>query len=341
MTEVLINPYKPDMTLRTRIKAYNRRMQEIKSFLDENPNEWGLFQSEFNQEVNGVFRDLMIFEKEHFAKGEEDKVYKLKNFFIEWFRKDFVVGDYTRRSLEKPYGYAGDFQVIDDIYLNNPQTTGFERLFDNYFQMSTICHAVRNRKEDFKRVILKYVAAHPRDQVCAMDLASGPCRDVFEVLQKLGPGYSNMAFHCYDADENSSKYATQLLGNDPRVTFIKENAVRLALKKNLEELIPERYDIIFSTGLFDYLDYKISVRLITNLKKLLKPGGIIAISDVRDKFSNPSIYFMEWVADWNLVYRDDGTFRQIFIDSGFTRDELTYLYEQQGVLQYILGTKSK
>lgn len=89
---------------------------------------------------------------------------------------------------------------------------------------------------------------------------------------------------------------------------------------------------------FDYLDYGVSVRLISNLKKILADGGILAISDVRDKFSNPSIYFMEWVGDWSLIYRGDDEFRNIFLDAGFLKKDLSCSYEQQGVMQYALAT---
>ena len=60
-------------------------------------------------------------------------------------------------SLRKPFGYAGDFKIIDDLYRNYPTTVGFDRLFDNYTQMSAIAVAVRNRKEDFKRMIINFI----------------------------------------------------------------------------------------------------------------------------------------------------------------------------------------
>ena len=121
------------------------------------------------------------------------------------------------------------------------------------------------------------------------------------------------------------------------INFNKENAVRIALKKDIACLIDKKYDFIYSTGLFDYFEEKIAIRLIQNLRKLLKPEGVLAISDVRDKYSNPSIHFMEWVGDWNLVYRDDDSFRRIFVESGFKENELDFKYEQQGILQYIIA----
>ncbi len=152
---------------------------------------------------------------------------------------------------------------------------------------------------------------------------------------------SNVMFDCFDQDENAWNYAKGLLKEDVRrVRFVKENVVRIALKKNIEEQMPQRYDLIYSTGLFDYLDKRIATRLVENLRKLLKSNGILAISDVREKYKNPSVHFMEWVGDWNLVYRPDEEFRRIFIDAGFAEKDLSFGADQQGVLQYIIGARA-
>lgn len=333
----ILDAVKPESNLRSKINFYRRRIAEVQKYLTGNPDEWGRFQSEFNQEINGIFRDLMLYEKENVKAGDEEKVYKLKMFFVKWFREEFVKGWYIKHSLTKPYGYAGDFEIIDAIYKNSPQSTGFERLYDNYFQMSAISIAVRNRKEDFKKIIGDFVQRSAKKSLKIMDLASGPCRDVYELLVGKQLEHKTVTFDCYDSDFHSIEYAKKLLTNHTSVNFFNQNAVRIALMKDVAIKIPHKYDIIFSTGLFDYLDYGVSVRLISNLRKLLAGGGLLIISDVRDKFSNPSIYFMEWVADWSLIYREDDEFRNIFLDAGFSKKELSYNYEQQGVMQYVLA----
>ena len=98
----------------------------------------------------------MDFERKCFANDKLEKVEKLRKIFDRSFKKYFLKGVYNAWSLRKPYGYSGDFKIIEDIYQNDPPTAGFERLFDNYFQMAAISVAVRNRKEDFKKIILKY-----------------------------------------------------------------------------------------------------------------------------------------------------------------------------------------
>lgn len=330
-----------EKSLLGKIKTYKSVAREIKQFLEKSPNDWGRFQSDFNGELNGIFKEIMIFERQQFAKDNEGSVYKLKNLFVSRLRKEFLHGDYVVWSLNKPYGYAGDFKIIDDIYRNDPQTLGFGRLFDNYFQAATISVAVRNRKEDFKKIILSAVKTRNSPEIKIMDLASGPCRELQELLKGELKDCPGVTFDCYDQDENAWNYAKNLLREDAsRVNFVKENVVRIALRKNIEEQIPQKYDLIYSTGLFDYLDKRIAIRLVENLRKMLKPDGVLAISDVREKYKNPSVHFMEWVGDWNLVYRPDEEFRRIFIDAGFSEKALSFGADQQGVLQYIIGTRT-
>ena len=140
-------------SLHEKINLYKTRAREVEQYLSKKPEEWGKFQNEANLEIDGIFRDIMNFEKINLNNGCGDRVYKLKHLFVKRIRKLFERGQYGKWSIIKPYGYAGDFKIIDDIYQNDPSTTGFDRLLDNYFQMSAISVAVRNRKEDFKRLI--------------------------------------------------------------------------------------------------------------------------------------------------------------------------------------------
>jgi len=330
-------------TLRNRIKLYLKRAREVEEYLRVHPNEWGRFQNEFNSEVNAIFRDIMDFEKINVAIGNRDKIAKLKKLFINRIRKIFMKGVYIEWSLRKPYGYAGDFKIIDDIYKNNPDTKGFDRLFDNYYQMSSICVAVRNRKEDFKRAINDFINQRKQEPIKIMSLACGSARDLKEILSSNPSPVSKkqVFFDCYDHDQRAIDFASELLGKYSNVKLAKRNAFRIAAAKSLESKHGVKYDFIYATGLFDYFTYKVSAKLISNLRKLLNKNGVLAISNVRDKYSNPSVHFMEWVGDWNLVYRSDDEFKRMFLDGGFREDELEIRYEQQGIMQYIFARNQK
>jgi len=316
------------------IRYYLKLRQELLNHLSKHPDDWSKFQQMFILTVDKVYDDILSIEKENIAEFEAD-VYRGKRIFEKRYRNYFIGGEYIKRSLEKPCGYAGDFKIIDDIYRNEPHTTGFERLWDNYFQQLATPKAIRERKEDFKKIIIDFIIKKNNKNIRIMNLASGPAREIKEIFESGTNNISlNVIFDCYDIDTKAIEYAQQLLNNGKNVNFFQKNAIRLALKKNIEEEIPYKYDLIYSTGLFDYLDERVATRLVSNLKKLLKQDGLMVISNARDKYSNSSAGWMEWVAEWYLIYRTEDEFKKIFIDAGISPNNLKIISQKSKIMQY-------
>lgn len=315
------------------INRYRKLRSELQDYLSKHPDGWLKFQEKFNTILDEFSQDILRFEKDNIAKSE-DKVYQLKKIFEKRYRKYFLCGDFVKWSFEKPFGYPGDFKIIDDIYLNQPHTVGFDRLWDNYFQQLSASKATRERKEDFKKIIFDFVKQCKSENVRIMNLASGPVREIKELLEVEPNIFSKVTFDCYELDDNAISYAQKLLDSDKNVNFIKKNAIRLALKKDVKQEVINEYDMIYSAGLFDYLDERIATRLIINLKKTLKKDGVMCISNYTDKHSNSSAYLMEWVAEWNLIYRNKEDFRQLFLNAGFSPSQIKIMLQDSKVMQY-------
>jgi len=316
------------------VKHYIKLSQDLQAHLSRYPDDWARFQKMFNLTLDKLYDDILQFERVNIDRFES-KVYKLKKIFEKRYRPYFLYGEFIKWSLEKPFGYAGDFKIIDDIYQNQPRTIGFDRLWDNYFQQLAAPKAIRERKEDFKKNILDFAKECRDSNIRIMNLASGPAREIKELLESdSNKLFSEVTFDCYDFDIRAINYAKQLLNNNAKINFFQKNAIRLALKKDITQEIPYDYDLIYSTGLFDYLDERVAIRLLSNLKKLVKKGGIILISNVSDKYSNPSASWMEWVADWFLIYRTADEFKEIFVNAGFLPKNLQITTQQSKVTQY-------
>jgi SAM-dependent methyltransferase len=321
------------MDLIQQIAPYKEKITVMAERLHKKPSDWKQCQKEIHDSISNIFQRCADAEK--LAQEDEQEVYRLKKAFIENGRPFIRMGKYNRHVIDKPFGYHGDFLIIDEIYKNTAETEGMERCLDNYFLNTGASIATRNRKTDFKRYLTDFVQGCSGKKIRVLDLASGPCTDVHEFLNELTSSKEHFMIDCLDHDPRAIEHAKKKLGaNANKINFLQKNAIRLSVAKNIDAQLPEKYDLIFSTGLFDYLDKRVAWGLISNLKKKLQPGGLMVISNYRDKWSNPSRHFMEWGGDWELVYRTEEEFLELFRASGFLAKHLSLKFESQKIMQY-------
>ncbi len=71
----------------------------------------------------------------------------------------------------------------------------------------------------------------------------------------------------------------------------------------------KKYDLVYCAGLFDYLSDRICRRLLEIFYDMLAPGGLLIATNVHP--SNDWRNWMEYLAEWHLVYRDEEQFLHI------------------------------
>ena len=208
-----------------------------------------------------------------------------------------------RHARHKPFGYAGDYLAIDWIYTRRADSPGVGRLWDEFYQRRTAPQAVRNRKDYFCETfgsLLKELGRGPS----VLDLASGPCRDVAEALLRTGQETHGSMFHCVDVDARAVAYARRLVnGLAPWADIRWEVANVLRFRPRAQ------YDLVWSAGLFDYLEDRIAVRLLRRMWRWTAPGGQLVAGNFH--VSNPSRHYMEWCGGWFLKHRTDDDMRRL------------------------------
>jgi SAM-dependent methyltransferase len=227
-----------------------------------------------------------------------DQLKKLPSSFL----KNTIQG----QALLKPFGYAGDFLIIDKIYTRHINHNIKFGKWDKFIHSLEATQAVRNRKTYFRN-LMKRKLENGR-KVSLLNLASGPARDLLEVYNTLNSP-SNLITTCIDMDEQAIQYA-KILNHDylDQVCFINKNVFRFNAKY--------KYDVIWSAGLFDYFNDKAFLFLLNSLKSWLKPGGEIIIGNFNADH-NPSKKFMEKVCEWELIHRTPGQLVSIATQAGF------------------------
>ena len=209
--------------------------------------------------------------------------------------------------LAKPYGYAGDFHIIDRIYKYDKTENALK--WDNYILSSSAAKALRNRKEYFKEKVIQNLPGGS-----LLNVASGPGRDLFELFNENPSLKINCT--CVEMDHQAIEYAKELNKEYmSRIEFIQKNIFRYQTDK--------KYDLIWSAGLFDYFDDKAFVLLLKRFKGWLKNDGEIIIGNFNQD-CNPNRTYMEFFGEWYLIHRTENQLRSLAKSAGFS-DERTYV----------------
>jgi len=208
--------------------------------------------------------------------------------------ENLFVGTMQAESILKKHGYSGDFEIIDDIYRMRISTEAHLRRWDLFFHAQAAPCAVRNRKAYFHRLLEQLQQRLPERRLRVLNIASGPARDLREWYD-ANPE-SRVEVDCIELDPTAIAYATDLCAKySDRVHFHHQNALRF---------VPtDKYDLIWSAGLFDYLTDRLFVRLVRSLLPFVNGGGEVVVGNFSE--FNASRDYMELMGDWYLEHRSE------------------------------------
>lgn len=254
---------------------------------------------------------------EHFKKTWEitkyiDKEkYKLhQNYYQKMLSpllKDTV--ETNRIVCDKPFGYSGDYLIISYFYNFHNQYLGnssYERLINSYTCNIPIASAVVERKDFLKELILKVVNAKEAPKI--LSIGSGPARELIELLEEEKITKS-LYFDCLDFERRTSVYLRREIEKIEskrkkhlQLRFIYKNILELIRNNENRDLFDD-YDLIYSTGVFDYLSFKIAKRMVEELYQLLNVKSNLVITNVKKEETDHRPYY-EMFGGWHLHYRN-------------------------------------
>ncbi len=205
---------------------------------------------------------------------------------------------FTSRAFEKPRGYAGDAVMMDYIYGQEedwapPPTT---RLGETIFRYTTGAPAsagVRERRCYIAELLDKTGRNGAGAQV--LSVAAGHLREASLSLAVRRQQFQR--FVALDTDQQSIREINQRYGK-----YGVQSVVANARQMLSGQLDLGSFDLIYSTGLYDYLADTTAKLLTANLFKSLRPGGRLVVANflpgIRD------VGYMEMYMGWHLIYRD-------------------------------------
>jgi extracellular factor (EF) 3-hydroxypalmitic acid methyl ester biosynthesis protein len=251
-----------------------------------------------------------------------------ENLFRLWHEAG---GEYLSETMQgigltKPYGYAGDFEMIDRIYLGRVTSSPKHARWDHFFHAQSAPKAVRNRKAFFQSLLASILEAR-HGTVRLLNLGSGPCRELAEFLER-NPD-APLCVECVDQDPRAIAYARSILRpitHRSELRFHEANVVRFRP--------PSNYDLIWSAGLFDYLPDRLFILVLQRLLNHLSSESQIVIGNFR--VGQPSQTYMELMGDWILQHRTEQRMVELAMAAGAPRGAIKVTAEEEGVNLFLV-----
>ncbi|HTQ07914.1 MAG TPA: class I SAM-dependent methyltransferase [Polyangiaceae bacterium] len=217
---------------------------------------------------------------------------------------------WMHRARQKPLGYAGDYELMNGLYGNHfSGSTLFAKAVNLAFVSTPAAVAVRTRKELMKQKLSEVLDRPGQKSARILSIAAGPAQEVYELLQERHELPESVEIVLYDQDKRALTFS---YGRLKRLVDSKwKGQVKLLhLNDSIRHLLRDTavfaghgaFDLVYSVGLFDYLQMLTAVSLCRNLYSLVAPGGTLLVGNMVP--SNPSRWFMELHLDWFLVYRE-------------------------------------
>jgi extracellular factor (EF) 3-hydroxypalmitic acid methyl ester biosynthesis protein len=221
---------------------------------------------------------------------------------------------FLRRALEKPLGYAGDYEMMNMLYRDPAEgETLLGKALNLCFTDEPAAQANKNRIAYLGGLIRRTLEEHPAKRVRIASLGCGPAREIETLLTESPELGQRFEIALIDQEERAIAHCERTLSplaarTGARIQFIREGLRSLLTKERLSEKLGRR-ELIYSAGLFDYLEDRLFSRIVAVLYQALFDGGRVVIGNVAAH--NPSRWVMEYFAEWFLIHRTPDELRAL------------------------------
>ncbi len=216
------------------------------------------------------------------------------------------------RIFAKPLGYAGDYEMIDMIIRNQYEGHSlFSKLLQAYILDADPARSVRNRADYFIKRFVEETGRVSRQNRPAsfFSLGCGPAQEIQKFLAEHSLS-DRTKFRLLDFNEETLAQTAEKLkrlkeqfGRKTSISTVKKSVNQLLKESGKSSVKKEdTYDLIYCSGLYDYLNDQVCRQLNTYLYDQLRPGGMLVVTNFDP--CNPIRNVMEFIFEWFLIHRD-------------------------------------
>lgn len=289
----------------TDVRAYLDQISSLCVRMERQKLDKRVGQEKFNVKTNDIAKrgDGLEQALDHKLLTKEIK-HRFRSVIDSWVTES----ELYKRGIEKPRGYPGDYLLLEKIYDNRPESRGVGYYYDRHFLNNSYAGSVRKRKDKMVEILGDFIKNANLPSVKILNLASGSCREIKELFEKLIQVKGTVKIACIDHDEEALKYSQKTLNNLPKnvqVVFMKENVITMPERQTDFTESLGRQDLIYSLGLIDYVPDRILKNMLKFWFGLLAPEGRLILTH-KDRDRDPQAPLVpDWFCDWKFIPRNE------------------------------------
>jgi extracellular factor (EF) 3-hydroxypalmitic acid methyl ester biosynthesis protein len=253
---------------------------------------------------------------------------------------------FVHRTFTKPLGYAGDYQMVNQM-IDDPRQgpSTYFQIVNAAFLNASAAQAHRNRIDILLDFLTRLAADARREgrPYRVMNVGCGPAIEIQRFIRQC-PDAPFLQFELVDFSAETLGWTRDKLsgiaahaGHDVSITCVHDSVHNLLKRRTSTTPAPPRdFDAVYCAGLFDYLSDKVCSRLTDHFASRTRPGGKVLVTNVHS--CNPDRQFvMGHLLEWYLVYRDEAGMQAILPSCGPQRVYVdstgVNVFAEVGVLQ--------
>ena len=233
------------------------------------------------------------------------------------------------RAYTKPFGYSGDYELIDMICTAKPKgdsTLGL--LIDEWVLNLPFARSIRERGSRIARLVSEVKKEWQRVvPMPVVYLAIATSRDVLVLLDDMQA--SSITITCIETDPNAIEEPAKEVKSRDReadVTFVHENVLQIN-KDNRVFLSPQK--VILGSNILDYLEDNGVIEFLDWAYEKLLPDGVVILGQTHE--ASPDCVYLEHILEWSFQCRGQDTLENLFSRSKFGNEQLNIELEPSGV----------
>lgn len=323
-------------------------LSKVKAFLDEEEKKIADLEFPEREEISDLILDEVtartyhkidaLFEEMNplgaYLEDNKRKHERYKEYFQAHLNPYLLTAPISSRIWNKPLGYAGDYEAMNMIYRNAYEgPTLFSKYVHKHMCQIRIGQANRNRVAYLIDKIQKAAGAVIKKtgrKAKIMTIGCGPAIE-FQRFVELDENSNHTEVTLVDFEKEALEHATEKI-MELKILHSRDLTIHprffsiLQMIKDFKrgKKIFEKQDLIYCSGLFEYLSPSTCKTLIKFFYQCLNGGGQIIIGNFDE--ANDYRNYMEYCGEWYLIYRNE----ELMIDlASEVKDAKTVFVEKE------------